>query len=392
MTPKDTHIGLLPSGFIDMLEPEAEKEAKAISSLMKKYAAYGYQLIKPPFVEFEDSLLAPGPGAALAQETFRVMDPHSHRMMGIRSDMTPQIARIAQTRLQKQSRPLRLCYTGNVLRTKSNQQRPERQFTQVGCEIIGAENLEAIIQADIEACVLALQGLDLIGIDNITIDLSLPRLIGQLFSLYEISAQEQNIISKALEVRARDKVDGIFLDLLSTSGKPADESISMLKELIVKVSKEKSSQELMDLQEDINALEKISKGITRALSELQISNVSISIDPLEQKGFEYHDAFGFTLFAQNVRGELGRGGRYPVMFGGGEHISQLLQSVSQKKKASGAEKQVSESASGFTLYMDTIRKALPSSSEKTIVKVKSEESWSKIKKLQEDGNTVLRDL
>ena len=106
MTPKDAELALLPSGFVDLLAPEAEREAKAISVLMKKYSAYGYQLVKPPFVEFEDSLLAPGPGASLSQETFRLMDPISHRMMGVRSDMTPQIARIAAVRLGKEARHL----------------------------------------------------------------------------------------------------------------------------------------------------------------------------------------------------------------------------------------------------------------------------------------------
>ena len=108
MSETDTHPALLPGGFADLLPSEAEQEARAITVLMETFASFGYARVKPPLVEFEDSLLAPGPGAALAHDTFRLMDPLSHRMMGIRSDMTPQIARIASSRLTKEVRPLRL--------------------------------------------------------------------------------------------------------------------------------------------------------------------------------------------------------------------------------------------------------------------------------------------
>ena len=82
------------------------------------FAAHGYQRVKPPLLEFEDSLLA-GSGAAVADQTFRLMDPDSHRMMGLRADMTPQVARIAATRLAHLPRPLRLSYAGQCLRVRA---------------------------------------------------------------------------------------------------------------------------------------------------------------------------------------------------------------------------------------------------------------------------------
>src|SRR5690606_35936945 len=93
--------------------------------------------VKPPLIEFEDGLLS-GPGAAVAADTFRLMDPVSQRMMAIRADMTLQVARIAATRLRNQPRPLRLSYAGQVLRVAGTQLRPERQFGQAGVELIGA--------------------------------------------------------------------------------------------------------------------------------------------------------------------------------------------------------------------------------------------------------------
>ena len=87
---------LLPAGLRDLLPPEAETEAASVEAIMDVFASHGYQRVKPPLLEFEDSLLS-GSGAAVADQTFRLMDPESQRMMGVRADTTPQVARIAAT-------------------------------------------------------------------------------------------------------------------------------------------------------------------------------------------------------------------------------------------------------------------------------------------------------
>ncbi|MCF8467897.1 MAG: ATP phosphoribosyltransferase regulatory subunit, partial [Sneathiella sp.] len=90
--------GLLPAGLADMLPPAAAREARISRTLMEVFASNGYEQVKPPLIEFEEHLLE-GSGAALASKMFRVMDPVSHRMMGIRTDITLQIARVATTRM-----------------------------------------------------------------------------------------------------------------------------------------------------------------------------------------------------------------------------------------------------------------------------------------------------
>ena len=90
--------GLLPEGLHDELPPAAAHEAEVTEQLMASFAAYGYERVKPPLVEFEETLMA-GPGAAVAPQMFRLLDPVSQRMMGVRSDITLQVARIATTRL-----------------------------------------------------------------------------------------------------------------------------------------------------------------------------------------------------------------------------------------------------------------------------------------------------
>lgn len=90
---------LLPAGLSDLLPPDAAREAALVEAMLAVFAAHGYERVKPPLLEFEEGLLA-GSGAAVAEQTFRLMDPVSQRMMGLRADMTPQVARLAATRLR----------------------------------------------------------------------------------------------------------------------------------------------------------------------------------------------------------------------------------------------------------------------------------------------------
>ena len=166
------HPALLPAGLYDLLPPEAETEAEVTERLMGVLAAHGYERVKPPLVEFEETLLA-GAGAAMASDTFRTLDPSSHRMVGVRADMTPQVARIAATRLGHLARPLRLSYAGQVLRVKGTEMRPERQFGQVGGELIGAEGPDAAV----EAIAVAGEALAAAGVPHLSVDLTLPTLV-----------------------------------------------------------------------------------------------------------------------------------------------------------------------------------------------------------------------
>jgi ATP phosphoribosyltransferase regulatory subunit len=352
------NLALLPNGFVDLLPPDAEREYMAIGKMMMTFALFGYDRVKPPLLEFEESLFAPGPGAALIDDTFRVMDPVSHRMMGLRSDITAQIARIACSRLGKESRPLRLCYANDVLRTKASQQRIDRQFCQVGCEIVGDESLET----DIESCVVALVGLKEAGVRGISIDLSFPRIITQLLDQHKVKDEERAKIKAALERRSADAMKGFnkkLVDTLSKLMKAAGPGEKALKAL----------DSLGAFKADIAKLKTIHDGIARAIKELDFKDVKITIDPAETRGFKYYSGLGFTIFASGVSGELGRGGRYNIHFGGQQPV---------------------ESAVGFTLYMDTVRKAMPPARKKEIVNVSPKENWASIRTQQKTGAVVVR--
>src|SRR6201995_3670384 len=180
------HLALLPAGLRDLLPPDAEREAAMVASLMAVFASHGYERVRPPLVEFEDSLLA-GSGAAVAEQTFRLMDPDSQRMIGVRADTTPPVARIATTRLAGAPRPLRLSYAGQCLRVRGNQINPDRQVSQAGIELIGHDSPEA----DAETVLVAAEALAAVGLKRVSFDLTLPMLVPSLLDDAGIASSDR---------------------------------------------------------------------------------------------------------------------------------------------------------------------------------------------------------
>ena len=185
---------LLPTGLYDLLPPVAEREAEVTARLMAVLTSHGYERVKPPLVEFEETLLA-GAGAAMSGDSFRTMDPTSHRMVAVRADMTPQVARIAATRLGHRPRPLRLSYAGQVLRVKGSEMRPERQFGQAGAELIGAEGTAA----DVEAIAVAAEALLGVGVPNLSVDLTMPTLVPAISDEFHIPTEKRAALRAALD-------------------------------------------------------------------------------------------------------------------------------------------------------------------------------------------------
>jgi ATP phosphoribosyltransferase regulatory subunit len=315
---------LLPAGLRDTLPPEAEFEARVVERLMASLAAQGYERVKPPLVEFEDSLLADS-GASMAPHTFRLMDPISQRMMGLRADMTLQVARIAATRLRAVARPLRLSYAGQVLRLRGDDLRPDRQFGQVGAELIGCD----AAAADAEAVLLAATALADLGMKDLSFDLSSPKLVPGVLAAHGPAPAPK---------RLRDALDRKDAAAVKAFGGAAAESLLAL--LTATGPAEKALRNLAglslpgDAAAEVARLVDVVKLVRAAMPSLQLT-----IDPVEIRGFEYHTGLCFTVFARGVRGELGRGGRYMA----GDAYA-----------AAGG-----EASTGFTLYLDTVLRALP---------------------------------
>lgn len=321
------HAALLPTGLYDLLPPQAELEAEVTGRLMAVFAAHGYERVKPPLVEFEETLLS-GAGASMGSDTFRTMDPTSHRMIAVRADMTPQVARIAATRLGHRPRPLRLSYAGQVLRVRGSEMRPERQFGQVGAELIGAEGPAA----DVEAIAIAAEALLGAGVPNLSVDLTLPTLVPAVAEAFDTAGEDALRLRAALDHKDTTAVGALRGD--------AGRLLSALVSAAGPAAAARSTLASLDLPPrariECDRLGAVLDGLAAAMPALRLT-----VDPVENRGFEYHTGISFTFFSRiapqhGALGELGRGGRYDA----GNPASP-------------------EPATGFTLYTDMILSTLP---------------------------------
>jgi ATP phosphoribosyltransferase regulatory subunit len=348
------HPALLPLGLRDLLPPDAAAEALVVGRMMAVLESHGYQRVKPPLVEFEESLLS-GPGAAMAQETFRLMDPVSQRMIGIRADMTPQVARIAATRLKHAARPLRLAYAGQVLRIKGGQLRPERQIGQVGAELIGADGAAA----DVEAIALAAEALAGLGIAGLSVDLTLPRLVPALCESLGIGSRQSDSIRAALDHKDAAKLAELggaaapLLGKLLAAAGPAATALAALAPLALPPA---AMAERARLVEVVTLLGTVAP------------DLKITIDPVESRGFQYDTGISFSFFARAGRAELGRGGRYVA--------------------GNGAP----EPATGFTLYTDTVLGVVPTPEPRRRLYLPAGVPLAAGRKLREEGWVTIAGL
>jgi len=323
---------LLPAGMSDVLATDAAFEASVLDSLLADFSGHGYDRVSPPLIEFEESLLT-GIGAGLSAQTFRLMDPVSQKMMGVRADLTPQIARIAGTRLINAPRPLRLSYAGQVLRVRGSQLRPERQFTQAGAELIGPDGASA----DTEVIVMAVAALRRLGVTDLSCDLGLPTLVPD-FCRGGAAGDDGDADLQARLRQALDRKDAAAVADLS--GELGEDTASALAAMLAAAGPAAGTLKSLaglGLKGPAKAGAELLGDVVRQV-QAALPDLTMTIDPVENRGFEYHTGVTFTFFTKGGRGELGSGGRYI---------------------ANGTADNGGEAATGFTLFMDTVQRAVP---------------------------------
>ncbi|UPG71874.1 ATP phosphoribosyltransferase regulatory subunit [Roseomonas gilardii subsp. gilardii] len=316
---------LLPAGLSDLLPPDAAREAELVEAMLAVFAAHGYERVKPPLLEFEEGLLA-GSGAAVAEQTFRLMDPVSQRMMGLRADMTPQVARLAATRLRGVERPLRLSYSGQVLRVRGSQIAPERQLPQAGIELIGID----CAAADAEVALVGVEALAKVGVENVALDITLPAMSPALLDAAGLTGEARQALARALDRKDAAAVTAlaeqagppaVFLPGLLAAAGPADAALAAL--------------EAAALPPQARAIADNAKAVIAAI-RVRAPALRITLDPVEFRGLRYHTGVAYTIFGPGRTGEMARGGRY----------------------MSGE-----EPATGLTLYPDAVLRAAPRRAE-----------------------------
>ncbi len=306
---------LLPVGLADRLPAMANRITRAMRASLDALQAHGYDRVRPPLLEFEQSLAARMEGVK-TRNAFRFVDPDSLRTLALRSDITPQIGRIAATSMADAPRPLRLAYCGDTALIRADQLDPARERLQLGAELIGADTAEAAG----EIVALAVEALRAAGLTGISVDFTLPDLVDTLAAkAMPLTAEQADQVRRELDTKdaggLKQAGGEAYLPLLYATGDFAE------------------ARDKLCAIDAGGALSSRIKGLEAIASRVGDA-ARITLDPTERHGFEYQSWFGFTIYAEGVRGAAGRGGTYRI--GGSD-----------------------EAATGFTLYVDAVAEAAP---------------------------------
>jgi ATP phosphoribosyltransferase regulatory subunit len=290
----DTDRDLLPEGLQDRLPQSAAVAARVTRAALDVMDLHGYERVQPPSIEFEKSLASRMEGVR-PRRMFRFVDPASLRTLALRSDITPQVGRIAATSLAQASRPLRLCYGGQVVTIKGDGLDPTRERLQLGAELIGSDSVAAAG----EIVAVAIEALQAAGGRGISVDFTLPDLVDTLAER-ALPLPGDRIEAVRRELDAKDAgglVDAggeAYLPLLTAIG-PFDAAIERLAAIDAGGALASRIKGLRDIASRVSSLARL------------------TLDPSERHGFEYQSWFGFTIYAEGVPGGLGRGGTYRIL-------------------------------------------------------------------------------
>ena len=298
----DSDRWLLPEGIDEVLPRQAQRLEALRRRLLDLFQRWGYDLVVPPFIEYLESLLT-GSGNDLGLQTFKLTDQLSGRLMGVRADMTPQVARIEAHRL-KCDEPARLCYLGTVLRTKPDGFAGSRSPLQLGAELYGHKGIEA----DVEVLCLMLEMLAAAGLSQIHLDVGHVGIFRGLARRAGLNGEQEVELFDLLQRKARPEIDAYLEELDLDTGH--HHMISSLPGLNGEVEiLDTAAEVLRDAGTDVlDALQNL-RDIAAAVAE-RLPDVPLYYDLAELRGYHYKTGVVFAAFVPGCGQEVARGGRY----------------------------------------------------------------------------------
>jgi len=285
---------VLPEYIEDILPAQAMRIERLRRRLLDLFFSKGYEFVIPPLLEYMDSLLT-GTGHDLELRTFKVVDQVSGRMMGVRADITPQVARIDAHLLNRKG-VTRLCYCGSVLHTRPAVPGATREPIQLGAEMYG----EAGVAADVEMLELLCQALELAGARNPRIDIGHVAVFRAIAHAAKVDGEREAGLFEALQRKDVPALNSLTKKLAAKSR----EALLLLPSLY-------GGAEVLDEAE--KRLPRIAE-ITQALATLRrlakACKFPASFDLAELRGYHYHSGVVFDAYCDGVTGAVARGGRY----------------------------------------------------------------------------------
>jgi ATP phosphoribosyltransferase regulatory subunit len=292
---------LLPAGIDETLPPQARVMETLRRELLDLYASWGYELVIPPFIDYLESLLT-GTGQDLDLQTFKLTDQLSGRLLGVRADMTPQVARIDAHHLRRDT-PTRLCYLGTVLHTRSDGFAGTRSPLQIGAEIYGHSGIES----DAEILRLIMLTLRTAGIGETYLDLGHVGIYRGLARQAGLTPNQEHDLFDALQRKAVSEIEALIA-AIGIAGAPA-RMLAALAELNGSDALSRADHVLREadrpVREAVDYLRRLAEELGRWLPD-----VSIHYDLAELRGYRYKTGAVFAAFVPGWGLEIARGGRY----------------------------------------------------------------------------------
>ena len=311
---------LLPEGFKVLLPTEAYKEESVSRIILDLFFNNGYKLVKTPMIEYEDNT-STNTLKYLNNNSFMLMEPETKKVLILRSDITPQVAKLASTKLKHYCRPIRLAYSGEVIRNTKNSYQTDRQFKQIGAEVLGGAPNTSLIE------ILSITTDILLNfkVNNITIDFSLPAIFRLLEEKFFLEKKSNKIVKEAIENKdisaIKQKKFSYIIGLISLAG-----TIEEAKKKYKKHSFPKPVKNIL------NEFFKLTAQIKR-----KFPNLPITIDITEGKSFLEYNKFGFKIYNKDNACPVAIGGDY--ITNNNEHgigitflVNKIINSVTLKEK------------------------------------------------------------
>ncbi len=297
---------LLPEDIADVLPAQARKVETLRRTILDLYQSYGYELVAPPILEFLDSLLT-GTGSDLNLQTFKLVDQLSGRTLGLRADITPQVARI-DAHLLNRAGVTRLCYAGSVAHVRTPVGSSAREELQLGAEIYGCATWEA----DVEAITLLLKTLSTAGLEKVYLDLSHAGILTGILAEQKLDKEAIESLYNLLQSKDRPRLSKWAACLLGKT----TEALMALTELNgpcaeVLAKAKKVLPKHADIDQALADLERLVAAVNSS------SGLELSIDLADLRGYQYHSGVMFAAYVDKLPQPIARGGRY-------DHVGQAF--------------------------------------------------------------------
>jgi ATP phosphoribosyltransferase regulatory subunit len=285
---------LLPEYVEDILPVEAMRIERLRRRILDLFFKRKYELVMPPLLEYMDSLLT-GTGHDLELRTFKVVDQLSGRMMGVRADITPQVARIDAHLLNRKG-VTRLCYCGSVLHTRPTTPGATREPIQIGAEMYG----EGGPRSDLEILRLLCDALKLAGMRNVRLDVGHVAVFRSIARAAKIGPELEAELFEALQKKDASALSGLTAKLDPKTRAALSELPQFYGGAEVLRAAEKKLPKLPALRQALATLRSLSRACP----------VPMSFDLAVLRGYHYHSGVVFDAYCKGVTGPVARGGRY----------------------------------------------------------------------------------